>query len=98
MKGITGLGSECELVIRKSLPLREGTKDEMFKFAWEPHFYIVIELMETWLQHGVQFGNTLHSVVIKNIMVFSSRSAIVLSRKGKPLIYNTWILWEDADC
>ena len=93
-----GLGSECELVIRKSLLLREGTKDKMFEFAWEPHFYIVIELTETWSQHGVQFGNALHSVIVKNIMVLSSRSAIVLSRKGKPLIYNTQILWEDANC
>ena len=98
MKGITGLGSERELVVKKSLPLREGTKDEMFKFAWEPRFYIAIELMETWSQHGVQFGNALHSVIVKNIMVFSSRSAIVLSHKGKPLIYNMWILREDADC
>ena len=93
-----GLGSEHELVIKKSLPLREGTKDEMFEFAWEPRFYIAIELMETWSQHGVLFGNALHSVIIKNIMVLSSRSAIVLSRKGKPLIYNMRILWEDADC
>ena len=98
MNGITGLGSERELIVRKSLLLREGTKDEMFKFAWEPHFYIAIELMETWSQHGVQFGNALHSVVVKNIMVLSSRSAIVLSRKGKLLIYNMRILWEDADC
>ena len=98
MKGITGLGSEHELVVKNSLLLREGPKDEMFKFAWESCFYIAIELMETWLQHGVQFGNVLHSVIIKNIMVFSSRSAIVLSHKRKPLIYNTWILWEDADC
>ena len=87
MKGIIGLGSEHELVIKKLLPLRKGTKDKMFEFAWEPHFYIVIELTETWSQHSVQFGNTLHSVIIKNIMVFSSRSAIILSRKGKPLIY-----------
>ena len=93
-----GLGSEHELIVRKLLPLREGTKDEMFKFAWEPHFYIVIELTETWSQHGVQFGNVLHSVIIKNIMVLSSRSAIVLSRKGKPLIYNMGILQGDADC
>ena len=98
MKGITGLGSERELIVKKSLPLREGTKDEMFEFAWEPRFYIAIELTETWSQHGVQFGNALHSVVVKNIMVLSSRSAIVLSRKGKPLIYNTRILREDADC
>ena len=98
MKGIMGLDSEHELVIKNLLPLREGTKDEMFEFAWEPHFYIAIELKETWLQHGVQFGNALHSVIIKNIMVLSSRSAIVLSHKGKPLIYNTRILWEDADC
>ena len=93
-----GLGLERELVVRKSLPLREGTKDEMFEFAWEPRFYIAIELTETWSLHGVQFGNTLHSVIIKNIMVFSSKSAIVLSHKEKPLIYNMWILWEDADC
>ena len=98
MKGIMGLGSECELVIKNLLPLREGTKDKMFEFAWEPHFYIAIELMETWSQHGVQFGNALHSVIVKNIMVLSSRSAIILSRKGKPLIYNMRILQEDADC
>ena len=98
MKGIMGLGSECELVIKKLLPLREGTKDKMFEFAWELRFYIAIELMETWLQHGVQFGNALHSVVVKNIMVLSSRSAMVLSHKEKPLIYNMQILQEDADC
>ena len=98
MKGITGLGSECELVVRKLLLLREGTKDKMFEFAWEPRFYIAIELMETWSQHGVQFGNALHSVIVKNIMVLSSRSAIILSHKGKLLIYNTRILREDADC
>ena len=98
MKGITGLGSEHALIIKNSLLLREGTKDEMFEFAWEPCFYIVIELTETWLQHGVQFGNVLHSVIVKNIMVLSSRSAIILIRKGKPLIYNTRILQEEANC